>query len=741
MIENKYLILCDKSGMFCRKTDHFSTKVQMCARAGGTIMGHVYRSLKPVPVPPDGSCNQHDRAVSRYYTDNKGHRRRTVIGYMAEPGMMFPNDKFRELYPDLWTEYYGDNIPEQRLVRTGLYAFSLGAGSKTSLYPALAESLGAGDANALMDFAMYSIQEDKKSPMPVAMGKYMLFSAMRMTEAWYREFFAGRLSPVLTRLFRAGWLKLLQKEHGLESVWLCSGTADLGSAAGSGGVSGCISYVWAADARDGRPVSYFVCNGAFPSRTDLDEIASFMGSCNVSVKGVILDSRHASREVLKDITDSGLEYVVRLAQDACAYADMHARHARDIYWNVSRQVDDAVFGIAGKCRLFPSSEEESCTGLFFSGGPGMQHGQELVARVRSCAAQLQQRLARNSEKASVPDEFRQYLSLERDDKGVMQVVFNEANCRKVLENDGYFALASGSQLSAGELYARYRLYLASERQFSAFRDMLLKDALGLFSCRMYSEKAAENFFLAALVAAVIRTEMDLACRTLQKEDIGQEPGKDSHDDDNDDDAGDVFRTNGGQEYGRGQDILHELDRICMIRMASGCYQYIDRPGPEAERLLACFGITRKHLDAFAAQKICQDPDSCSEERRAIPGLMPAGCGRPKGSKNKKTLEKERSLREALARGEEPQEKRSPGRPKGSKNKKTLEKERQLQDALARGEEPAEKRGRGRPKGAKNKKTLERERRQQEALGKESYVPAPSRGPGRPKGSKNKVRIS
>ena len=52
-------------------------------------------------------------------------------------------------------------------------------------------------------------------------------------------------------------------------------------------------------------------------------------------------------------------------------------------------------------------------------------------------------------------------------------------------------------------------------------------------------------------------------------------------------------------------------------------------------------------------------------------------------------------------------KRGPGRPKGSKNKKTLEREAVL---AAQGITPADtpKRGRGRPLGSKNKKTLERE---------------------------------
>lgn len=67
-----------------------------------------------------------------------------------------------------------------------------------------------------------------------------------------------------------------------------------------------------------------------------------------------------------------------------------------------------------------------------------------------------------------------------------------------------------------------------------------------------------------------------------------------------------------------------------------------------------------------------------------------------------------------------------GRPKGSKNKKTLERERLEK------ENPPIKRKRGRPKGSKNKKTLEREAMES---------PKSKRRPGRPKGSKNKAKMS
>lgn len=69
--------------------------------------------------------------------------------------------------------------------------------------------------------------------------------------------------------------------------------------------------------------------------------------------------------------------------------------------------------------------------------------------------------------------------------------------------------------------------------------------------------------------------------------------------------------------------------------------------------------------------------------------------------------------------------RKPGRPKGAKNKKTLERE-----SMQKTQQP--KRGRGRPKGSKNKKTIEREMMEQSTA---------KRKRGRPKGSPNRKHIS
>ncbi|WP_406042442.1 hypothetical protein, partial [Succinimonas sp.] len=79
----------------------------------------------------------------------------------------------------------------------------------------------------------------------------------------------------------------------------------------------------------------------------------------------------------------------------------------------------------------------------------------------------------------------------------------------------------------------------------------------------------------------------------------------------------------------------------------------------------------------------------------------------------------------------PQPKRKGGgRPKGAKNKKTLEREQRSRDGLEA--PPVVRHTIGRPPGAKNKATLERERK----IASGEIILPPKREPGRPKGSKD-----
>ena len=164
-------------------------------------------------------------------------------------------------------------------------------------------------------------------------------------------------------------------------------------------------------------------------------------------------------------------------------------------------------------------------------------------------------------------------------------------------------------------------------------------------------------------------------------------------------------------------------------LPDGLYAFVDNLSARLKHFFGEFGITPEILKRMGEEINVRLGNAMQSQIRRMPQVNaapkpPRGRprkekpaedpnkpkrkpGRPKGSRNKKTIERERLAAEAVAKGEIPAEevKRKPGRPKGSKNKKTLEREARKRAQL---EQAGQKRGRGRPKGSKNKRTLERE---------------------------------
>lgn len=113
-------------------------------------MAHIYTELPAIPVPEGCYVNIKSGQVSRYFYVN-GKRRRRVVGQAAGDGMMHANDVFRLCYPGEWEAAFGERAPGARMRRAGLYMAFLAIGWNLGLYPALLASLGASDANVLMD--------------------------------------------------------------------------------------------------------------------------------------------------------------------------------------------------------------------------------------------------------------------------------------------------------------------------------------------------------------------------------------------------------------------------------------------------------------------------------------------------------------------------------------------------------------------------------------------------------------
>ena len=720
-------------------------------------MSHIYRELKPIPIPDFCLVNRGNGRVFISTRTKDNRRGQLVLGRAVKDpvtgslSLMYPNDTFRQRYAEEWAKAYGKpRLPFE--LRIGLYCASLAIGRSTGLYDIVQEALGPRNGNAVMDYAMFLLRSRCNTTQLFAetMRTQALFSELPYEDSWYSELFA-EISGEQIHQLRTAWLARCAAT-GTKRVWLCidgsnndcavSNSALAAKGAAKSHKNGrIISYIWAVNADDGLPVTWFVNHGGMVDAKAIKRMAKVLQDAGMSIEGVILDRGFCAQEVMSLIEECGFAWIVMLKESTKGFKEMYSRHAADIRCKVSRIVDQKfLFGITDKVKIFGESTREDCVALFYDHVNGAARAEHLSLKILSEKARIAKKLAKprkdnDKAKVGVSPELRPYLSIV-EENGVKKVVVNEQRWQEALEAKGFYAIASSADLTAEEIDERYDRRDASEKQF-----MILKDQLGFHTTRVHSDQSIESKFMCAFVAAVIRSKMLSCCKQ-----IGQDTNK----------------------------MILEADRCRIFKSAGENYIFTNDMTNTTIDFLAGFGLSQKHFEAVAqdistrasddhfesmtrmlppldeqkpqkaaaaaaASQTEGEPQAAAKEPEAAPAAKPRRPGRPKGSKNKKTIEREKAAEEARRQAEalgmkiEEPVKRKPGRPKGSKNKSTLERE-----AAARQQaEEKKKRGPGRPKGSWNQARIEREVvKLVEATKREAEKASGERRAGRPKGRKN-----
>lgn len=655
-------------------------------------MGKVLWNSREILQPPGAHIDRTDGRVFVYLDEGKPIRqsRKVTVGHATSQAMMHPNEKFRQMYPALWREYYGESGLVRHVMHCGMYALMLGTGWQTGLYPILHDVYGAQNANCIMDYAMFSIVQHSNvaQTFPDRMRDEVLFSEKVPDDTRLSALFSRDMDEESNFRFRDAWLAQCVAD-GLRHVWLSiDGSNNDCSATGSEMVengnakshrnTGIVGYMYAVNAEDGRPVTYMAYNGGKVDSKALQAMVSYLHGHGVAVEGVILDRGFCAHDVFALLEGLGYQYIVMLKSNVNGHTAMMADYSDEIHWNVRYLVGiDGLFGVTNRKRLFKNHPEEAFVTLFFDGKNGSERSVTLLNKVFSALEKAREELEAGAVPV-IPAPLQKYLGIVKNGDGCSV----QCNCRELqreIDGKGFCSIASSVDLLPGEVDRLYHLRDVSETQY-----MILKSQLGCSVTRVHSTEGIQGKFAACFMAAVVRNEIMNACRK----------------------AG--LATN---------KMLMEVDRLLLLLNGNGLYSAIHDESSRQKELLASFDMLPEDFDSIAGDvnqrlgspvhsQMRVKPMHRAEKKRRV--------GRPAGTTRKtKTV-----------LSEEAKPKRGRGRPKGSKNRKTFEKLNAVVTPEVKG-----KKGPGRPKGSKNKPK------------NQAVVATGKRGRGRPKGSRNKTKVS
>ena len=641
-----------------------------------------------VPVPKEAIVVRSTGRVylirEKRYSKEKQYNNdsRTTIGWLNDPSgqTMNPNDNYAVIYPTAFNEAANGKLAPV-LKRIGVYAFSLACAQRNGVYPLLVSSCGPDYANAVMDYACYSIM-NKSNTMKdyeILMKDQMLYSDKLRSDSWYSKFLSEQLSNDQIEEFKQKWATTCAN-NGTRKVWLCiDGSnsdctgkdveyAESGKAKSRKHIN-VYSYLHAVDAETGMPITYRIYRGGQVDRKALIEMIVYLKAYDIEIEGVILDRGFCDKNTLELLKREGYQYVVMMTENTVGFKNMLRKYGNEIRFNAEHVVKKGLYAVRGEeQKLFKGYDGKAYITLAYDSVNGAERCKTLTDKVLTAVEKANEQL-KQGKKVTIDADLAGYIIAPHNDSEPYRI--NSGKLQKAIDEKGYSAIATSWLCNADEALDKYALRDKSEKLY-----MVMKTQLGSGVSRAHHTHGIETRHFVAFVASIIRHSMEKACQEA------------------------------GIEFTR---TLRELNFLVIQRMPDNSYVAVHNANEKQKALLSHVGIWESDLDAFANEEslrlsgavfsqVHHCPDRKNEHEPNSPERRKPG--RPKGSTKKgaQVTAEQISLRK-------------PGRPKGAKNKpKTQQREAQ-----------SVKRKPGRPKGSKNKKLAVNAREKRAALRREKIA--------------------
>ena len=617
-------------------------------------MGKVYHNKKEIAIPEFAYVDKSNAKVFIITTDPSGKKHRKAIGYATSELTMQPNETFRSLYPDLWKEAYPGDKAMLHELSIGMYALTLGVGTDTGLYKILQDVYGPQHGNAILDYCMFSIMYRScvTQIYADAMEREVVFSDRVYKDTWYATLFGELLSEDQHHQLRIQWIQNCVR-LGMKKVWLGidgsnndndvtnSTLPEFGHPKSHNENKKVVGYMYAVEAENGRPVTYFPSEGSVADVKAFQKMASFLRGFDMDVEGVILDRAFATEDVLSAIDSLEWKYVIMLPGDTLGHRKMQEAYADKIRWN-SRHVigDDGIFGISDIVRLFGNHERSSRVSLFFDGASSSQQSVRLIRKINAEKCRLEDAITLGK-KAEVSKECQKYLSIDNS-SGERKVICDYDKWNIAMSGKGYYSMATSDSMSPMSAMTTYKPRDASETQYG-----ILKSQEGCDTTRVHTTAGIKSKMAVSFISSIIRTEIMLACKKL---------GLDTN------------------------PSIQKLDRIVLILLPDGSYHEVRNITKHQADLLGCFSVSSEDFSYFAREvnhrmtSAIKSPVHTLPSKESVDGKKNRKKpGRPPGSKNKKKLERKNmmalELEKSIKNEKSEPLKKKVGRPPGTKDSK------------------------------------------------------------------------
>lgn len=492
----------------------------------------VYRNIE-VEIPKSGVIIERQRggkpALIKYVIDapydrEKGYAtpKRTTIGHqcIGSVTMMHPTTQYAKIYPDRWEKLSSEKV-RPAVKKIGMFTACQAINSLIGIKDILDEVYDVDHANALMDYAMYSIvhHTDKTADFSYKMRNELLYTKEPASDSYYSRLFEEIMSKDMELTFKRKWA-LQCKEDGVESVWLCiDGSNDNCESKGvdlaekghpkSRKNVNIVSFTYAVTT-DGKPVTFDIYRGGLVDAKAMKSILDFLASCDIKVAGVILDRGYCDTKAIRYLVDHKIAYVIMVKGSPDGYETMLSECADKIKMNTDYLIPHTyLFGCQEKVQLFKGYAHQDYLTLFFD----YRNGSERITTLLKNLYQEMSRLEAELSAGKTPTVEKAYSNLLSVSESYNKCVeINTTELQSRIDEKGVYSIVTSEEMTPAEVH---RLYVS--RSTSEVQYRLIKTQLGYGTLGVKYTAGVRAKFTVAFIASILRYELERAAKSVERD--------------------------------------------------------------------------------------------------------------------------------------------------------------------------------------------------------------------------------
>jgi hypothetical protein len=482
-----------------------------------------------VDVPP-GALVTKDRRVlwttAKVYDAKRKFNRdkRRLIGKSLEASTtrMYPNDNFKELFPDDYQTLL-KRRPAPSSQSIGMYMATMEIAERLPLYKTLYDVFGKEDTDQILDYAMYQIISESavSQHYEATLKDKALFSECLQSDSYLSAFFRENIDEDKISLFLELWAPKIIDFKKIKETYMNVDGSNIDCEAegvtikeeghdksGEGTTIVGIMYVVSPD---GTPIYYIQYRGSIIDSVAVKAVHLFFKHLKAEIAGFFADRGFCTKEGTDLLREMKVGFVLMMTSKPEGFTTARNEMREAIRNNIDKWIEGSeLFGDKAKCRMFKNDTVDSYLHVYYDSAKAGKAIKTLLRKINRAKASALKAI-KNKKDPKIPDDVKEFIHL-RKSRGPRTLITEYDKIQEAINDKGMHIIATSEDMDTLEAYRIYHARDSSETQY-----MFMKSEIGLEKYYTGSDESITGKQFVAFIAGIIRNELNLASRNMLAE--------------------------------------------------------------------------------------------------------------------------------------------------------------------------------------------------------------------------------